>query len=87
MASVMTKAGYCFRCDAPADGEVCPRCGATLYREKEKPERRLLRPTTVGETQPDQSTGLGPRAIAAIVVVGLLLLAIAVVAASASGVS
>ncbi|MDR9449603.1 MAG: hypothetical protein RI637_00175 [Acidimicrobiia bacterium] len=42
---------------------------------------------TVGETRPDQSTGLGPWAIVAIVVVVLLLVAIAVVAASASGVA
>ena len=85
--SAVTKAGYCFRCDAPAEGEVCPSCGAALYREKEEPKTRPPRPMTVGETQTDQSTGLGPAAIVAIVVVALLLVAIAVVAASASGVS
>lgn len=80
-------AGYCFRCDAPAEGEACPRCGSPLYREKKNRPEERHRPMTVGDVAGDRPAGLGPRAILAIVAIALLLVAIAVVAASASGVS
>ena len=66
---------------------MCPRCGATLYRETDEPRIRSPRPMTVGEAGADQPPGLGPWTIVAIIVVALLLVAIAVVAASAAGVS
>jgi len=83
----MTKAGYCFRCDIPAEGEVCPTCGAPLYREEKIAGPKASPPFTVGET--DLGRRLAPRfrAILAIVAVALLLVAIAVVAASTAGVS
>jgi hypothetical protein len=80
-------AGYCFRCDAPAESELCPRCGSPLYQEKEKQPEKRRRPMTVGEPAGDHPGGMVPRAIVAIVVVVLLLVAIAVVAASSAGVS
>jgi hypothetical protein len=80
-------AGYCFRCDAPAKGEACPRCGSPVYREAEKKPEKRRRPLTVGEVVGERPAGLGPRAIVAIVAVALLLVAIAVVAASAAGVT
>jgi len=83
----MSKTGYCFRCDEPTAGKMCPRCGAELYREKDKSRPRSSRPTTVGSATSDRPVGLGVWAIVAIVVVALLLVAIAVVASSAVGVS
>lgn len=83
----MAKPAYCFRCDAPAEGEMCPGCGAPLYRAEKQPETRRSRPMAVGQVKGDRPAGLGPWAIVAIVVVALLLVAIAVVASSAVGVS
>ena len=80
-------AGYCFRCDAPAEGEVCPRCGSPLYREKQKTPEKRRHPSTFGEALGDRPPGLGPRAILAIVALALLLVALAVVAGSVAGVS
>ena len=83
----MKKTGYCFRCDAPAEGEKCPRCEAPLYRDQRKLETRRVRRMAVGGVKPDRPAGLGPWGIVALVLVALLLTAIAVVAASAAGVS
>lgn len=80
-------AGYCFRCDEPADGEACPRCGASLYREQKAQRATKHDPMTVGEDPGDRPGGLSLRAILAMVAVALLLLAIAVVASSSSGIS
>ncbi|MDH3259610.1 MAG: hypothetical protein OEM81_06050 [Acidimicrobiia bacterium] len=83
----MTKAGYCFRCDTPAEGDLCPACGAPPYREEKTPDRKASPPFTVGETEIGRRFGLGSRAVLAIIAVALLLAVIAVVAASTAGVS
>jgi len=83
----VTRPGYCFRCDAPAEGDACPRCGARLYHEPEKTRRQVDRPATIGEEPEGDLPGFGRRVILVIVLVALLLLAIAVVAASTAGVA
>ena len=80
-------AGYCFRCDAPADGEVCPRCGAPLYREEKHAKDKRPRAPTVGESPTGRPPGAGRWALVAVVAVALLLIIIAIVAGNAAGVS
>ncbi len=80
-------AGYCFRCDAPADGDVCSRCGSSLYRgEKQAPEKSPRR-LTVGEVPPDRPIGVGRWAVMAFLAVAVLLLVIAILAGAFAGVT
>jgi hypothetical protein len=80
-------AGYCFRCDAPAEGEVCPHCGASLYREEKQQHEKSRRPLTVGEISRDRPTRAGRRAMVAFVAVALLLIVMVIVAGYFTGVT
>jgi hypothetical protein len=80
-------AGYCFRCDEPADGEACPRCGSPLYREQKPQPVKRNDPMTVGEDPGNRPGGPSLRVIVAVVTIALLLVAIAVAAASSFGIA
>ena len=80
-------AGYCFRCDAPADGDACPRCGSSLYREEKQQHEKGRRPLTVGEVSTDRPTRAGRWAIVAFVAVALLLIVMVIVAGYFTGVT
>lgn len=80
-------AGYCFRCDEPADGEACPRCGSPLYREQKSQPATRDDPMTIREDPGDRPGSPSSRVIVAIVTIALLLVAIAVAAASSFGIS
>jgi len=79
--------GYCFLCDAPAEGEVCPGCGSRLYREAKRPDEKRRGPTKAGGHPADPPTGLDRRGFLAIVAIVLLLIVIGIVAASSAGLS
>lgn len=74
-------AGYCYFCDAPADGDPCPICGKTLHRpEATKRKRAEQHHDAVVSTEPtgDQRTQLAPWikyvvVIAVLVIIGLFL--------------